>query len=136
MKKLERIHVLSNVEKLQPLRQFVQNILSDFGCSDSNVKDIVLALNEACMNVIQHAYHNIGDGEIVLEFYKDKKELVVRVIDYADKVDLNLIKSRNLDDVRPGGLGVHFISQLMDCVEYRHLPGEVGNVLEMRKQVF
>ncbi|VAW66976.1 Serine-protein kinase RsbW [hydrothermal vent metagenome] len=136
MKKLERIHILSRAENLQSLRKFVYDFLSGLGCKDESVKEIVLAVNEACMNVIQHAYKNSDDGEIILEFYKNKNELMMRVIDYADQVDLSLIKSRNLDDIRPGGLGVHLISRLMDSVEYKHLPHESGNFLEMHKKIF
>ena len=136
MIKLERIHILSRTEKLQPLRQLVHGILGKLECSDEHIQAIVLAVNEACMNVIQHAYHNRDDGEIIIEFYKENNELIIRIIDYADKVDMNLIKSRNLDDVRPGGLGVYFISQLMEHVEYKNLSSETGNLLEMRKHIF
>ncbi|HED36231.1 MAG TPA: ATP-binding protein [Gammaproteobacteria bacterium] len=141
MKRLERIHILSKADRLQPLRLFVERLLSGMGCADKDTRETVLAINEACMNVIQHAYHGDNEGEIIIEFYKSDFDLVVRMTDFSEAADLASIKSRDLDEVRPGGLGVHFISQLMDRVEYRNIHTEgsqnkAGNQLEMSKKIF
>jgi len=135
MIRLERIHFLSKADKLQPLRKFVRELAVKQGCCDENLDCMVMAINEACMNVMQHAYDGKDDGEIVIEFWKDEDELLIRIFDYAEKVDLDSIRSRDLEDVRPGGLGVHIIHQVMDSVEYKNQPGITGNVLEMRKQL-
>ena len=65
---------------------------------------------------------------------KDQHELRADV-DFAEQVDRDTIKSRVLVDVRPGGLGVHFIHQVMDVVEYKDRDDEPGNMLEMRKTI-
>ena len=135
MKLIERIHFLSRAEKLKPLREAVRQMAAAQGCSSENLDCLIMAINEACMNVMQHAYNGDENGEIVLEFYRDDDELIVRVRDFADKVDRDTIKSRDLDDVRPGGLGVHFIHKVMDVVEYKDIPDEQGNILEMRKRI-
>ena len=135
MIRLERIHLLSAADMLQPLRHFVRELASQQGCSDDNLDCMVMAINEACMNVMQHAYGGREDGEIIVEFWKDVDELLVRIYDFAEKVDLQTIKSRDLNEVRPGGLGVHIIHQVMDSVEYKNQPDVIGNVLEMRKQL-
>jgi len=135
MIRLERIHLLSRADKLQPLRQFVRELASQQGCCDENLDCMVMAINEACMNVIQHAYGGREDGEIIVEFWKDDGELLIRIYDFAEKVELQSIKSRDLNEVRPGGLGVHIIHQVMDSVEYKNQTDAVGNVLEMRKQL-
>jgi len=135
MIRLERIHLLSRADKLQPLRHFVRELASQQGCCEENLDSMVMAINEACMNVMQHAYGGREDGEIIVEFWKDDGELLVRIYDFAEKVDLKGIKSRDLNEVRPGGLGVHIIHQVMDSVEYKNQTDSVGNVLEMRKQL-
>ncbi len=124
---------MSKPDRLLPVRQFVRSLARSQGCCEENLEHMVMAINEACMNVIQHAYHGAEDGEIVIEFWKQGDELLIRIIDYADAVELNSIKSRKLDEVRPGGLGVHLINKVMDSVEYTNVEGERGNVLEMRK---
>ena len=75
------------------------------------------------------------DEEIIIEFWKDKEELLVKIFDFAENVDIDTIKSRDLEDIRPGGLGVHIIHQVMDSVEYKNNTDGKGNVLEMRKQL-
>ena len=54
--------------------------------------------------------------------------------DEARQVDIDTIRSRELDDVRPGGLGVHLISEIMDDTNYEHRP-EQGMRLTMKKRL-
>ena len=133
MKRVERIHVISRADALQSLRHLIREIVSDYTYSLDSLENIILAINEACMNVIQHAYYGFDNGDIIVEFWKIKSGLKIKIIDYANKSDLNSIKSRDLDDVRPGGLGVHIIKQLMDEVVYKNFETNTGNVLEMTK---
>ena len=135
MERLERIHFLSKADKLKPVRSAVRDLAQRQGCNKENLDCMVMAINEACMNVMQHAYGDREDGEIILEFWKDTDDLVIRIYDFADKVDRSKIKSRDLDDVKPGGLGVHLIHKVMDKVEYMDTPNEQGNLLEMRKRI-
>ena len=86
------------------------------------------------MNIIQHGYKQNETGEIILEIYKNSEEIVFRLTDFAPPVDKCTIKSRDLKDVRPGGLGVHFICESMDDIKYLHLPDGAGNILEMTKK--
>ena len=135
MKLIERIHLLSRADKLKPVREAIREMAVAQGCSPDNLDCLVMAINEACMNIIQHAYHGDDNGEVILEFYRDNEELIIRIHDFAEKVDRQTIKSRDLDDVRPGGLGVHLIHQVMDVVEYKDSDSGQGNMLEMRKTI-
>jgi hypothetical protein len=58
---------------------------------------------------------------------------VIRLRDYARPVDTSTVRSRALDDVRPGGLGVHLIACLMDESGYLDAPMDVGNLFQMKK---
>ena len=135
METLERIHFLSQAEKLKPVRKFVRSLADELGCSKEDIQSLVIAINEACMNIIQHAYLGREDGEIVLEFLKDDKGFIIRIYDFSETVNKKTIKSRNLDDLRPGGLGVHLIKKVMDQVEYMDGTDGVGNILEMHKKI-
>jgi anti-sigma regulatory factor (Ser/Thr protein kinase) len=135
MQILERIHFLSRADKLKPVRDAVRLLAQRVGCSDANIDCMVMAINEACMNVIQHAYGIKEDGEVILEFWQDGQDMVIRIHDFAEKIDRSNIKSRDLDDIRPGGLGVHLITKMMDSVEYLDGQDGVGNMLQMRKRL-
>jgi len=132
MKKLARIHFLSLADRLQPLRDYIRQLLSAENIDQKKIAQIVLAVNEACMNCIQHAFRGQGTGEIIIEFWLENKQLLIRILDDAPQVTLQNIRSRPLQEVRPGGLGVHLIHQLMDSVEYAHRQDQPGNSLEIR----
>ena len=66
--------------------------------------------------MIRHAYSGDTKGEVVLQVLRRGDTLVFRLIDFAPPVDARKIEPRKLDDVRPGGLGVHIMRQIMDAV--------------------
>ena len=45
------------------------------------------------------------------------------------------VKPRDLNDIRPGGLGTHFMRETMDEVEFLISPDGGGNLLRMTKQI-
>lgn len=122
-------------DRLRMVRAVVHDAALMSGCSEAVAEKIVIAVNEACMNVIQHGYKGDVTGEIGLEIINNAPELVVRLTDSAPPADLDAIRPRDLDDLRPGGLGTHFISTVMDEVTYSVTDGGRGNRLEMRKRI-
>ena len=122
-------------ERLTLVRALVKKAAEVAGCTNGLSDKLVIALNEACMNVIQHAYKGNDSGEIILEILNNETDIIFRLMDFAAPVDLNSIKPRDLEDIRPGGLGVHFIREIMDNYEMGHLEQGKGNYLEMRKKI-
>ncbi len=51
--------------------------------------------------------------------------------DYAPPIQLDSVKPRDLNDIRPGGLGIHFIRKIMDVFKISHLQGNKGNYMEL-----
>jgi len=126
----------AKAEQLFLLRELIRDCLQQEGCTQDFIQRMVLSVNEAGMNIIQHAYNSQDTETYRVEVYTDGKELTFCLADSAPTVDQNLIKSRDLDDIRPGGLGVHFINELMDRVDYLETPDkEFGNILQMKKQI-
>jgi anti-sigma regulatory factor (Ser/Thr protein kinase) len=122
--------------QLTPLRKLVRDCLEKEGYDRDFIQRMVLAVNEASMNIIQHAYKDPDTSIFKVEIYTDGKELTFHLTDFAPTVDKNTIKSRDLDDIRPGGLGVHFINELMDRVEYLEMSEKnYGNILQMKKKI-
>jgi len=102
------------------------------GLSVDEANAVVLAIDEACTNVIKHAYNRDYSKSMVLSFELCPDRIEFRLRDFGIKCEPSQIKGRDLDDVRPGGLGVHIIQEVMDEVTYdtRH---EVGTELKMTK---
>ena len=97
---------------------------------------LVLAVDEACTNIIRHAYCECSsDDTISLLLKRERDMLVFELRDDAPTVDPGKIAMRDLDECRPGGLGVPFIRALMDDWKLQPGPGGCGNVLRMRKRL-
>jgi len=129
------LHFRAEPERLGPVRALVKRAAQSFGCSEALADKLVIAVNEACMNVIQHAYRGDSSGEVSLEVRTNGTQVIFRLEDQADPIDLQGVKPRDLDELRPGGLGVHFIREIMDHSEMGHLEHMRGNYLEMRKAI-
>ena len=92
----------------------------------------MLGLDEACTNIIRHAYrHNGKPVRLEMERLRDRVRFVLR--DYGRPCDPKCIRSRDLEDVRPGGVGVHIIRQVFDYVIYE--PRRRGTRLILEKKL-
>ena len=119
--------------QLALIRQQVRHALELCGCNAALTEKLVLAVNEACMNVIQHAYRGDHTGEITVEILNNDNKILFRIEDYAAPINLGSVRPRDINDLRPGGLGTHFIREIMDDFKMGHLEGDMGNYLEMTK---
>lgn len=123
----------SDPATLKEMRAQIRNMAMSAGTTEGLAEEIVVALNEACMNVIQHGYQGstLGEYELRVTHNQNRQALIFELLDHAPPVDKARIKSRSLEDVRPGGLGVYFIRQLMDEVDFCTPPEGYGNLLYM-----
>ena len=131
------IQVEARARSLKTVRDLVQDWMATERINQEITQDMILAIDEACQNIIRHAYQGETDQEIHLEINRENgrqiDELHIYLKDFAEPVDFSKIKPRKLDDVRPGGLGTHFIQEVMDEVEYSRLADENCNLLSMTK---
>lgn len=92
----------------------------------------MLAVDEACSNVIKYAYEGDYTKTYSLSVSVEQGRLAIELRDSGKKPDVSKIAPRKLDDVRPGGLGTHFIASVFDRVEY-DTGCEAGTVLTLVK---
>ena len=93
-----------------------------------DIDSIILVIDEAAQNIIKYAYEMKKNGPIQVEIVEGSN-LTVKIRDYGKQVDLSLIKPRNLDDVKSGGLGTHFINTICKNVKYEHATDGKGGTL-------
>jgi sigma-B regulation protein RsbU (phosphoserine phosphatase) len=110
---------------LKMVRCVVEAASCQAGCAEALCNHVVIAVNEACMNIIQHGYSSDPAGEIELEFRNNGGVLEFILQDQAPTAVIEDVRPRDLDDLRPGGLGTHFIREIMD--EFSHVPGKGGH---------
>jgi anti-sigma regulatory factor (Ser/Thr protein kinase) len=96
------------------------------------VDRMVLAVDEACTNIIRHAYGSRRSERIILTFIVEMDQVEFRIRDFGIPANPESFKSRDLSEVQPGGLGLHFIRSAMDQVRYE-TPPDGGTLLTMLK---
>lgn len=129
---LVRLQIKSDPRYLALVRRNLEYLLVQDEVLDQDIRKIVLAVDEAAANVIRYAYGGAKDQVMDFEFNISAKWLTIRIRDYGQKPDPKKIKPRDLDDIRPGGLGTRFMREVMDDVDYDTSP-ETGTLLTMRK---
>jgi len=132
---LLQLRVPARADSLKEIRGAVGKTAAHCGCGAEAVRDAVIGVDEACQNIIRHAYGEKLDGDIIVEIRCDGAEMVVDLRDFADRVDPEKIKPRDLNDIKPGGLGTHFMREVMDSVEYLVPAQGRGNLLRMVKRI-
>ena len=129
-----RVTIPSDVRYLEPVRTMIQETAALAGLRREDTSQVELAVTEGCANVIRHCYCNADNQRIDLIFTFSDDVYEVQIDDYGTFVDPARIKSRPLEDVRPGGLGVHLMKKVMDEVNYtKNRWG--GTSLVMRKRL-
>lgn len=125
----------SDPENLRLVRRKVTEVLTQLGFGEKQRQTMVLAVDEAVANVIRHAYGGCCEGRVELSVWLDTDAVRFELRDYADPVDPNLIKPRDLSECRPGGLGINLIDSVMDHWVFRHPEEGGGNLLTMIKRL-
>lgn len=118
-----RICIASTPAHLPIVRSAVGEICRLIGFRDSSVDSVVLAVDEALANIIKHAYEGQQDQPIEVTFAAlweagVQSGLEVVLEDRGKTVDFAKLHGRDLDDVRPGGLGTHIMTACMDHLNY------------------
>jgi serine/threonine-protein kinase RsbW len=124
-------------EKIQQVCHFVAQGAVQAGLGESAVFHVELACDEACTNIIEHAYGGENGGAIEVSWQVNGKQFVMTVHDYGRTFDPSQVlpppETGPLDVPRVGGLGVHFMRKLMDEVTYHFDAG--GNTLTLVKEI-
>ena len=132
-----KLQMFSQPRYLAAVRALVSTMSQRFGFNEMQCGQISLAVDEALCNVITHGYQRREDGRLWISFWAidgDPTGIKIVVEDQAAQVDPEKIQPRDLDDVRPGGLGVHIIREVMDEVSYERR-SERGMKLTMIKHL-
>ncbi|MBM3515433.1 MAG: serine/threonine protein phosphatase, partial [Alphaproteobacteria bacterium] len=131
-----RIRVPARANRLKLIRTAAEQAAAFCGAPKEWAQDLVMAVDEACQNIIRHAYASVPEGgDIMIDFARESDALTVSLMDFAPPVDIDRIKSRDLNEVRPGGLGVHLIKSVTDDARFLPPPPGVGNLFKLTKRL-
>ena len=90
-------------------------------------------MDEACTNIVKHAYHYIPQGEITINIKSNKSKFKITITDSGSKFNPNEIEEPNLREYhkqkKVGGLGMFLMKKLMDEVNYHTLTKDRNQVV-------
>jgi len=128
-----QLKVKSKTENLSEIRDFVSGNARAADIPEVTVENIILAVDEACTNIIKHAYNLSPEGEILIKIDYDEDKFMVTIIDYGKSFEPDRVPLPDLQkyyrEHRVGGLGMYLMKSLMDDVEYISIPGKYNQVL-------
>ncbi|MCF8241143.1 MAG: ATP-binding protein [Melioribacteraceae bacterium] len=131
--------IKSSTDNLSVIRDFAKNAAKESGFSDDEVGKIVLAVDEACTNVIKHAYKYAPEGEMSVKIIYDTSKFSIVISDEGADFDPGLIPEPNLKEYhkqkRIGGLGMFLMKKLMDEVIYREKVNNKNEVILVKYMV-
>ena len=124
--------ILSRTDNLLEVREFVGEAARTFGFSEEDAANIVLAVDEACTNIIKHAYQYATDKEIEVTVFPNHDSFEISIYDSGRSFDPAEIREPDLKEHighrKRGGLGVYLMKKLMDKVEYNFHKGKRNEV--------
>jgi len=126
-----RLEFTSAAKNCKLCRNFIENWALAAGFPDLERGRIVLAADEAVTNIIRHTYCSAPDKPIILSAEITGGFLHLRLRDYGPPVDPVALKGRELEDIKPGGLGLHLLKSVFTVVE--HIPQPDGNEWHLAK---
>jgi sigma-B regulation protein RsbU (phosphoserine phosphatase) len=125
----------AHVGQLRVVRRLVEAASRQVGATEDWARDLALAVDEACQNIIRHGYGGECEARIELRMRRLRGRVIVELVDFAPPVAEDKCKGRSLEDLRPGGLGVHFMHALTDRVRFLRPPPGAGNRLLLSKNL-
>ena len=141
MERVERkfmLQVPSSTENLALIREFVGSTAQQAGLSAKEAAGLEMAVDEACANVIEHAYGHDVSQEVVVRVTLDDETLSIDIEDTGRGFDPGAVNQEELEQLinkrKTGGLGMRLMTKLMDEVRYEIEPGK-KNALHMTKRL-
>ncbi len=127
-----QLKIPSQSDNLALIRELIAKVASQVGFDDEEANKIELAVDEACTNVIKHAYNHNSNQIIDVLVKTDTKKITVIVSDKGLGFNPDKVKTPDLNESikagKKGGLGICLMRTLMDKVYFQIKPGQKNQV--------
>ncbi len=127
-----QLKIPSQSDNLALIRELIAKVASQVGFDDDEANKIELAVDEACTNVIKHAYNQNANQVLDVLVKTDAKKIIVIVSDKGQGFNPDRVRTPDLNksikEGRKGGLGICLMKTLMDKVDFQIKPGQKNQV--------
>ena len=117
----EKKAFLEKSSSLKEVRTFCREVFEKLKIDQSLKDELVLAIAEAAQNIVKHAYKDNQDSNdiMVVKISCEDNKLQIAFYDMGTPVDPKKVKHREIDNIKPGGLGTFFIQEIMDSIKFK-----------------
>src|SRR5574340_174268 len=135
MAEIRRLTVQGRYEFIPTITAFIEEAAQAAGLSEDEAFHCRMAVDEACTNIIEHAYGGEDRGLIEVTCNIESGVCSIQIVDHGKPFDPDNIPTpgigNHLDEIRPGGIGLHLMRQMMDNIRFEF--AEAHNTLTMIK---
>lgn len=120
----------SSPTELKEIREFILESCANFRFNEDKTNEIVLAVDEACANVMRHGYKMSVNGRLEIIVSSDDKHALFVIKDACKQITDQELQPKQKDLSKPGGLGlslIHYVAEKVRLISHR---GK-GNWLEL-----
>jgi serine/threonine-protein kinase RsbW len=126
-----------NFSSLGQISEFIAAEAASAGLDEKAIYSVQLAVDEACTNIIEHAYSGENNGEIICSCDSSSEEFSVELRDYGKQFKPDLVPEPDvgapLESIGNRGAGLFLMKKLMDEVKY-DFSNTTGTILRMTKK--
>lgn len=137
------IHAPGDGCALSEIRAIVADLARQVGFPETEIAKIEMAVDEACSNVVEHAYATDKEwswderrAEIRLDIRTDGQRLIIEINDHGQRFDFSIYRPTDMEacvqQMKDGGYGIHIMRRFMDEVQYNS-NDQTGNILRLVK---
>jgi serine/threonine-protein kinase RsbW len=135
-RRVVRVRVPARLDSIRPVIALASDLARQARLSEKAIYQCRLALDEACMNIIEHAYADDPNGEIEVVIETGRGRCSIQLTDFGESYNPGSVPEPGvgnpIEEVQPGGLGLFLMRKVMD--EVRYIPGPHSNCLVMVKR--
>lgn len=118
-----KIQAFGDYSELKQIRDYVRSKAKNFGLNDKKTNYIVLAVDEACSNLIRYNMKFDKSKSLNVKIYDKQSKFFVEISDNGKSFDLLKNPPPNMNEYfnqyKKGGLGIHIIKSIVDEIEYK-----------------
>ena len=126
-----QLRITSDPANLAPVRHQLEGFCAACGFDEKSRGEIGLVVNEALANITRHAYQGADDGPIELKAGFANGLLQIEIRDWGTG-QLPPEQLRPRDPLKPGGIGLVCLRELMDDVTFSPQPDGMLLILKRR----
>jgi serine/threonine-protein kinase RsbW len=128
-----KIVIFSSTKNLVTVREFIETTAQDFGLDTKIINQIVLAVDEACTNIIKYTHKYDDKNTIEVTISNEKNAIKVTIFYKGEGFDPNKVKNPDMieyfKNYKVGGLGIPMMRKFMNKIEYKHRNPDLNTLI-------